>query len=33
MTKAKRKYNVTFLDCGFTFILRGDEQLPIENPL
>ena len=25
---AKRKYNDTFLDYGFTFIEKGDEQLP-----
>jgi len=28
MAKAKRKYIDTFLDYGFTFIERGDEQLP-----
>jgi len=28
MPKAKRKYIDTFLDYGFTFIERGDEQLP-----
>ena len=28
MAKAKRKYNDTFFDYGFTFIERGDEQLP-----
>jgi len=28
MAKAKRKYIDTFLDYGFTFIERGDQQLP-----
>jgi len=28
MAKAKRKYIDTFLDYGFTFIERGDEQSP-----
>ena len=27
MAKGKRKYNDTYLDYGFTFIQRGDEQL------
>ena len=29
MAKGKRKYNNTYLDYGFTFIKRGDEQLPL----
>jgi len=28
MAKARRKYIDTFLDYGFTFIERGDKQLP-----
>jgi len=28
MAKTKRKYNDTFLEYGFIFIERGDEQLP-----
>ena len=28
MAKGKRKYNNTYLNYGFTFIERGDEQLP-----
>ena len=28
MAKGKRKYNNAYLDYGFTFIERGDEQLP-----
>ena len=29
MAKSKRKYNNTYLNYGFTFIERGDEQLPL----
>ena len=28
MAKGERKYNNAYLDYGFTFIERGDEQLP-----